>query len=246
MNDWCPHCPGDAYWGHGAYCLVARQQRAKVLRYGLLIGALIALFCLLALWPSKAEAGGCYRPFYKPTYSYSSYYYPTYVPYVLEVQVIKDRYYSLSDLYRDRLYLEQYDLLKEMRARLTQGEQPYIPPTTPNPATPNPQTRTTPQPGFGLPSVTVKAEAVLVKNCQGCHTSGKAQAKLDLTDLSKLTSTQRWAMFGMAAAGDMPPPPAELLATGKEKDLNDWKKLYALKEEDMQLLYPWTQLAKGK
>ena len=256
MNEyeWCPYCRGDALWGHLAYCKTMRDQRRKVLRAGLVLLVVIALLSILALWPTKAEAGNCYRPFIysKPTYSYNSYYYPYYVPQVIEVQVIKDRYYSLSDLYRDRLYLEQYDLMKEMRARLNQiaptDQQPYIPPTQGNPNTapapvPQPQAKASPKDSTGI---TTKAEAILVKNCQTCHLDGKAQTKLNMANLTTLTSVQRWAIFGMAAAGDMPPPPDDLKVTGKEKELNEWKKLHALSEQDMGILYPWAQQLQAK
>ena len=44
----------------------------------------------------------------------------------------------------------------------------------------------------------------------------------------------------------MPPPPEELKAPGKEKELNEWKRAHALREEEMQVLYPWAQSVQAK
>lgn len=246
-DNWCPSCPGDVWYGHFAGCPVRKAHVRRVVTNTLLLVAMIALFLLALFWPVRAQAGGCYRPFTyaKPTYAYQSYY-NTYVPYVVEVQVIRDRYYSLSDLYRDRMYLELYD---QFQKRFN-SEAPYIPPAATTQGNQPPRTTPAPplapQPTPQSKAGSDKAEAILVKNCQGCHTGGKGAAKLDMTDLTKLTSVQRWAVFGMSAAGDMPPPPAELRAQGKEQELNEWKKTHALKEEEMQVLYPWAQALQAK
>lgn len=236
----------------------------------LLALGMAAFNCCLA----RVEAGGCYRPFatagyaapavvntyqvpyatapvyHAPTYAatptYQTYTYKELVPYVLEVQVNQDRYYSLSDLYRDRLYLESFDMMREMRQTIRQlkEEKDQTPPTfnSTGPtasAVPRANIPEPPQPPLPPEKAGGKtgpnALKVLKESCLNCH--GAGHPKLDLTDPDKVPMTKRWASFGMAAAGDMPQPPATLRARGKEAELVAWKKENALKEEAMKAVY---------
>jgi len=197
-----------------------------MLRFAFLI---IAIACLA--FTQESLAGGCYRPFQAyvaPAYHYQ----PYYVPYVIEVQVHKDRYYSLSDLYRDRLYLEAFDLMKEMRGRLNNlnGNSAEVKPGVAR--VESEPTRTTPQPSA---KGSLKAATILQNNCFSCH--GKDNKHLDLTDPNSVSLTKRRAAFGLIAAGDMPPPPANLLEKGKEKELSEWKQKNALKDDELKILY---------
>lgn len=216
------------------------------------LAALLILVALMTLAAGNALAGGCYRPFVSyaaPAYHaphstyYPSYYHREYVPYVVEVQVQKDRYYSLSDLYRDRLYIEAFDLMKDMRQKMAQQQEPASAPApaagpgygkpdqVPRPA----QLPTEPQARKAWGKTTDAAAKVLATGCVKCH--GEGSEKLDLSNLNAVSPTKRWAAFGMAASGDMPPPPAELRAKGKEAELEKWKQEHALKEEDLKALY---------
>ena len=187
---------------------------------------LIAIACLA--FTQESLAGGCYRPF--PSYVAPSYHYqPYYVPYVIEVQVHKDRYYSLSDLYRDRLYLEAFDMMKEMRARLN-GQAAEVKPGVAR-VEPEP-VRTAPQP---VAKGSLKATTILHNHCFSCH--GKDNKDLDLTDPNSVSTTKRRAAFGLTVSGDMPPPPVALLEKGKEKELSEWKQKNALKDEELKILY---------
>ena len=185
------------------------------------------------------KAGGCYRPFIRNTGYNQAYYYPTYYykPYVLEVQVVRDRYYSLSDLYRDRLYLEAFDLMKEMRQRLNQPQaNAEVQPKAGLPVAPQSPPNLQVQPKSTLGKTSDKAKLVLAQNCQSCHSNGKPKAKLDLTDIDAVPIAQRWSSFGIAAAGDMPPVPEKEQKDGAEA-VRKWKQGHALKEEDMAALY---------
>ncbi len=223
----------------------------------------------------------CYRPavvqsyaapkivtHYAPTTSHyggHSYYQKEYVPYAVEVQVNRDRYYSLSDLYRDRLYLEAFDLMREMRSKINglSASVPPIPPVavasapggqggggvpskgapgvTPpggngtNPPPPVPQKGT-----FNRTSERVLK--LLSSKCVNCHNadtiaSEKRPEPLRLDDPDSVPTIQRWASFGMTAAREMPRAPKELREKGKEAELQAWRIEHGLKDDEMKWLF---------
>lgn len=201
------------------------------------------LFLLLVLcFSPQATADHYCRPSYSYQASYNyyrapAYYYPAYYyyPVVVEVQVNRDRYYSLSELRLQMAMLEMWDELKERRAlrgggytngngssggydtvppnqmpqaaTAPQGQPPQktAPPASP-PAT-APQTNRLTAP---LGKTSEAAAKILKANCVSCHDKDtRGYAKLDLTDLDLVPMAQRWAAFGMAVSRDMPLAPSE-------------------------------------
>ncbi len=211
--------------------------------------AILGLCLLLTLgWAMPAAGDGCYRPFQghvgtgygpavvvQPTATYHAQ--PYYVPQVIEVQVYKDRFYSLSDLYRDRLLLENFDLLKEIRARpASHGEPAEEPPAKPTrkAAVSKPAASLAKPAAAKAAGATSKAAAkVLAESCLSCH--GQGDARIDLSNVDAVSSTLRWAAFGQMAAGDMPKPPKDLV--GNATELAAWKKEHALSEADLKAVY---------
>lgn len=192
-----------------------------------------------------------------------SYAYQQLVPYAVEVQVNKDRYYSLSDLYRDRLYLEAFDLMRDMRQKMNQlsasgaapgalggatgggGPSVTTPPTNPNPPVPQhsppPNAPPPAQPRGSLNKTSDRALAVLKSACLSCHNadtekSEKRPNPMSLEDPDAVPAVMRWASFGMAASRDMPKAPKELREKGGQP-LSDWKAKHGLKDEELKVLY---------
>lgn len=201
-----------------------------------LVGLLTLLISVVSV--GMVEAGGCYRPFVGHVGHGYGYYQPYYYyPQVIEVQVTKDRYYSLSDLYRDRLYLEAFDMMREMRQRLANIDPNYQAPAVPQ--QPSPPVAQAPVPNQVVKGVGAKpgdkAAKILAANCVSCH--GKGDTKIDLSNPEAVSVTKRWASFGLMASGDMPQPPLELRQKGKEKELQEWKQKNALKEDELETLY---------
>lgn len=215
-----------------------------------LISLAIALLCLsICLHP--VHAGDCYRPpityyppppvYYTPPVPY--YIQKEYVPYVLEVQVYKDRYYSLSDLYRDRLYLEMFDTMKSYKQNVSSNtptgnggtnvsetipKPPQQTTRVPDRQGSNPQVR---QPQATTGKTSPEALAILNASCVSCHNTGNDA--LDLSNPDAVSLTKRRASLGLIAVRDMPKPPGKL----KDKELEEWKKEHGLKEEEIQVLY---------
>ncbi len=209
---------------------------------------------LLILAPGVLLAGPwCYRPsvvsypvsYAPPVYQqpyYPPYYAKEYVPYVLEVEVYRDRYYALSDLYRDRMYIEAFDMMRSMREKMdreqpqqpapqsppqaAQGERsPVHPPTRPA-AVPQSHGKTTQQ-----------AAAVLAGNCLSCH--GKGGERLDLSDPDAVPATMRYAAFGMMVSRDMPKAPVSKAGLELEK----WKSENGVKDDDLKAVFDgWVAL----
>lgn len=204
------------------------------------------LLTLVTLCFASTVQAQCYRPYVKQTYyqqpHYQSYY-PTYYPYaypvIVAVEVQRDRYYSLSDIYRDRMLLEMFDQWKN---RATQ--EPQQAPATHSEVLPGPKGEAqAPKPqGKAYTKASEKAASLLKANCITCH--GQGNQYIDLSNIDAVPPTQRRAAFGMLAAGDMPPPPKELLVAGKEKELADWKQKNAIPEKDLQEIYEgWVRVA---
>lgn len=232
--------------------------------------------------PARAD-GWCYRGAAVTTYStpakavthsgygYSHGYGFTYVPYAVEVQVNKDRYYSLSDLYRDRLYLEAFDVMRDMRQKLS-GLKPetasvgpmrdertgeLIPPGIPLEKWPDgsPKKELVPAPTMkriedtALPGKTTPAAlAVLQSACYSCHNADTAATEqrpnpLRLDDPDAVPAMVRWAAFGMAAPRRMPPAPVKVREKGGQ-DLADWQAKNGLKDEQLKALFDgWVSVA---
>lgn len=219
----------------------------------------ICFLCFLGLVaPASAQCNGSYcrsyttqtyaAPTYSTAYYRDHYYYKEYVPTVIEVNVNKDRYYSLSDLYRDRLYLEAFDYFRRERER--DRDQPINPPAQQGRAK---LTDDGPPPQPNVPKLTAKgswgkttsaALKVLKESCYSCH--GKGHEKLDLEDPDAVPPVLRAAAFGLASTGDMPPAPKELRVAGKEEELKAWKKEHALKDEALEPLYTgWVMVGRN-
>lgn len=211
--------------------------------------SLFAVLLLISPAPAQCHYSRCYTPTYNYTPAYQAPYYPPqqsyyyhkeYVPYVIEVNVNKDRYYSLSELYRDQLYLQMFDTLRRMNSG-DNGSNVNPPASNkPNgynastPADPLPTPKPQVKKGFWGRS-TDAAVKVVNDNCIKCH--GKGSETLDLSDLDAVPPLARAAAFALASTGDMPPPPKELRVAGKEKELAAWKKENALKDEILEPLY---------
>jgi mono/diheme cytochrome c family protein len=181
---------------------------------------------------------------YQATYATATYYNRIeYVPTIIEVNVNKDRYYSLSDLTRDRLYLEMFDMLRERRAG--QGVAPAATPAVGQAEPPPPpvlKEAKAPKGNWG--KSTDAARKVVADNCLKCH--GKGSEPLDLSDLDAVSPRDRAAAFALVSTGDMPPPPKALLAVGKEADLKKWKEENALKDADLEPLYAgWVSVGRN-
>lgn len=193
-----------------------------------------------------------------PSYGYGHQYlyYKQYVPYAVEVQVNKDRYYSLSDLYRDRLYLEAFDLMKEMRAKLSETKsiptapvQPTnpVPPAMPKvqdagyqPSLPAPQVGPAPPSSpWSLGKTGDKARAILNDKCYTCHNkdtaaTDKRPEPLRLENPDAVPMYLRWAGFGMAAVRQMPKHPSRLK---DQKEIDSWKITNGLTDQQLQDLH---------
>lgn len=138
---------------------------------------LLAL-CLLA--PALAVAGDCVvrqRVLYSSAGYGQAYGYvqKEYVPHLIEVEVHRDRYYSLSELYRDRLLLDLYERLLEKKPGSAESK--------------------------ATSDTSVEARTVLDASCIRCHKAGP----LDLTKPDTVPEALRWKAYALANAGEMPP-----------------------------------------
>lgn len=186
-------------------------------------------------------------------YGYSAIhgYHKEYVPYAVEVQVNKDRYYSLSDLYRDRIYLEAFDLLREMKGKLNQlkGGEPdrgetsspapvNTPPAAASSGTPPSSSQRDPK----APSKTTpEALLVLQGSCVSCHNADTAATKerpnpLRLDDPDGVPTEMRWAAFGRAAVRNMPLAPKNLREEDGPK-LAEWRSKNSLSDDALKKLF---------
>jgi hypothetical protein len=198
---------------------------------GIALAALLAAFVTCACMPGEARADGCGRGRVVSTgYGYAApvYHAPTYYGHdchdtkVIAVEVQRDRYYSLSDLYLQKL---QLDLLGELMEWKKANGGGYVPPapaapaavTAPQPAAkaataavqqavaqPAGKGRVPRQQAYGSVATLLKAE------CVKCHKAGGA--RLDLTDVAKVPAAKWWEVYGRLNSGNMPPDPAEPVA----------------------------------
>lgn len=253
-------------------------MRATYSLYVLMMSLILALLGLLLLTTRVKGDGWCYRGTVTysapskiithsyPVQSYSGYgYHREYVPYAVEVQVHKDRYYSLSDLYRDRLYLEAFDLMREMRSKLNTldrslsgeglsnggggsdvgsgpdgpgGKEPKG--TSVSPPSVQPVPSFSQRPGTGKTSD--EGKKILGEKCSNCHNSetkatGSRPFPLNLDDPDKVPGELRWAAFGRAAIRNMPFAPKALREKGKEAELAEWQKKNSLTDEQLKKLF---------
>ncbi len=205
--------------------------------------ALAGGYCGSSYRPTYYAAPTYYQPSYAPYYA-PTYYTPTvyreYVPYALEVQVYRDRSYALSDLTRDKLMIDMWDTIKNRYTALeTQRDAVAASATTnvyrdPTPAGVAPRASQGPRRASYAPTSKAAAK-VISENCVSCH--GKGSEHGDFSDPDAVPMTLRRAAFGMAIAGDMPQPPADLRAAGKEKELDAYKQEHRLAEALLNDLY---------
>lgn len=216
---------------------------------------MILAFVTFAILCVTATAGDCYRPFQQrttyvaPTYHAPAYVAPAYVEHY-------DRFYSLSDLIRERMYLELWDDYKsrsrygkddEEEAQPTKASARKSKPASPvvkaSPTTMPPVKAEAPAIKTPLGKTTEAAAKVIRESCLSCH--GAGHAKFDATNPDAVSLTTRWAAYGMAGVGDMPPPPKDLRAKGKEAELKKWKQEHAISEAALDELYAgWVQVKK--
>lgn len=171
------------------------QRLASVLLAAIACG----LVCFLCAFSGcqQVRADGCVRarPYYGQTYYQHGYYYSPYYPYyakeyvpqVLLVEVQRERYYSLSDLYRDRLYLELYDRLLERKP----GKEASEPAADGRPAK---------RPATSAPTPAA-AKKVLASSCVKCH---KAGSDVDFTQPDLVSEGMRFKAHSLALTGEMP------------------------------------------
>jgi hypothetical protein len=170
----------------------------------LILGALAV--ALIALAVQSADADCQRQRVYTPTATYVApvHHAPTYhyaAPQVLEVEVHRDRYYSLSDLYRDRLYLDLYERLVALDERKAQAAQssdvlqqkaPPKAPTAKITANTDPEVEG-PQDG----SISV----LIASRCVRCH---KAGSDVDLSKPDAVPRLTRLACWEQVHHGEMP------------------------------------------
>ncbi len=210
------------------------------------------LWALLLLVPGVALAGGycgsSYRPttyytatVYAPTYTpyYAPTYYREYYPVALEVQVYQNRSYALSDLTRDKLMLEMWDTIRSRYNSLESKESPSPARESTGAYREPERASAAPRASQGARKAYAKTSAaaakVLSESCVSCH--GKGSEHGDFSDPDAVPMVLRRAAFGMCIAGDMPQPPGDLRAAGKEKELDAYKAEHRLAEAALNDLY---------
>lgn len=186
------------------------------------------------------------------------YYTPVYQPVILEVEVQRERYYSLSDLYRDNLQFEMWKMMtrwqRDQQAKGLAladadggdgyGGQPAADaqqgayPQPGRAAKPARQAAAQPAAAAqgGPVAMDPKLLGIVKAKCATCHAAGNPYA--DFSRPERLTSAQWHSAYSLVREGDMPPPDdSGLYAPGKENELLAWKKQNALPAADAELFY---------
>lgn len=147
-----------------------------------------------------------YQHAYQPTYQT----YQTLVPYVQAVAVNPDFYFSVGDEYRQLAFAK---LIAAEYAKMVPAQAPNVANYPVGPPQQQPQAAAMPLAAKEQTSASVRTalppglREMVEKSCQKCHSSGKGQQLLDLTNLDTLYTlplATRDRMFRSVSNGRMP------------------------------------------